>query len=106
MPSESDRRRDGGAGYHLTDELIEEGFVREIVSKIQSMRKEADFNVTDHIAVYQTGSEKIARLMTENRERNRRRRAGGRYPDRRNGRLQHGMGINGEKTTLGVKVVK
>ena len=35
----------------LTDELIEEGLVREFVSKIQTMRKEADFNVTDHITV-------------------------------------------------------
>ena len=37
----------------LTEELIEEGFVREIVSKLQSMRKDAGFNVTDHIEVYQ-----------------------------------------------------
>ena len=35
----------------LTDELLEEGLVREFVSKIQTMRKEADFNVTDHIIV-------------------------------------------------------
>lgn len=40
----------------LTEELIEEGFVREIVSKLQTMRKEAGFNVTDHIAVTLSGS--------------------------------------------------
>ena len=40
----------------LTEELIEEGFVREIVSKLLSMRKEAGFNVTDHIAVTLSGS--------------------------------------------------
>ena len=34
---------------NLTPELVEEGFVREIVSKVQTMRKEADFNVTDRI---------------------------------------------------------
>ncbi len=42
----------------LTEELIEEGIVRELVSKIQTMRKEAGFNVTDHINIYITGSEK------------------------------------------------
>ena len=48
----------------LTDGLIEEGFVREIISKIQSMRKEADFDVMDHITVYQKGSEKVAQILT------------------------------------------
>ncbi len=43
----------------LTKELIEEGFVRELVSKIQTMRKEADFVVTDHIIITVSGSEKV-----------------------------------------------
>ena len=47
----------------LTDELIEEGFVRELISKVQTMRKEADFNVTDHIAVTFVGSEKIKEVL-------------------------------------------
>ena len=42
--------------------LIEEGFVRELVSKIQTMRKEAGFEVTDHIVVYESGNEKLAEL--------------------------------------------
>ena len=42
---------------NLTPELIEEGFVREVISKIQTMRKEAGFEVMDHIAVYQDGNE-------------------------------------------------
>lgn len=50
----------------LTEELIEEGFVREIVSKLQSMRKDAGFNVTDHIAVSVSGNEKIAELLHKN----------------------------------------
>ena len=104
--SESDRGVTVVLDTTLTDELIEEGFVREIVSKIQSMRKEADFNVTDHIAVYQTGSEKIARLMTENRNAI----AGDVLADDiRIGEMDgYSMewDINGEKTTLGVKVVK
>ncbi|MGL4790692.1 MAG: isoleucine--tRNA ligase [Anaerotignaceae bacterium] len=44
---------------NLTPELIEEGFVREIVSKIQTMRKEANFEVTDRVNVYITGNDKI-----------------------------------------------
>ena len=47
----------------LNEELIQEGFVREIVSKLQSMRKDAGFNVTDHIEVYQQGSEKVAQVL-------------------------------------------
>ena len=44
---------------NLTPELVEEGFVREIISKIQTMRKEAGFEVMDHISIGYTGSEKI-----------------------------------------------
>jgi len=50
----------------LTDELVEEGFVREVVSKLQTMRKEADFNVMDHIEVYVNGNEKVAAIMEKN----------------------------------------
>ena len=49
----------------LTDELIDEGFIRELISKIQTMRKDADFNVTDKIAVTVKGSEKINRIVKE-----------------------------------------
>ncbi|MDD6798471.1 MAG: isoleucine--tRNA ligase [Clostridia bacterium] len=52
----------------LTPELIEEGFVREIISKIQQMRKEADFEVMDKIAVSFEGNEKIAELVKRNEE--------------------------------------
>ena len=48
---------------NLTEELIEEGFVRELVSKIQTMRKEAGFEVTDHIDVYVKGNDRISGLM-------------------------------------------
>ena len=52
----------------LTDELIEEGFVREIISKIQTMRKDADFNVTDHIRVGITGSKKLLAIAERGRD--------------------------------------
>ena len=47
----------------LSDALIEEGFVREIISKVQTMRKEAGFDVTDHITLYEDGSEKLRAIM-------------------------------------------
>ena len=50
----------------LTPELIEEGFVREIVSKVQTMRKEAGFEVMDRIKVFASGNDKIAEVLTAN----------------------------------------
>ena len=52
----------------LTDELIEEGFVREIISKIQTMRKDAGFEVMDYIVISSEGNEKIADLLNKNVE--------------------------------------
>ena len=48
---------------NLSDELIEEGFVRELISKVQTMRKEAGFQVTDHIRVYSGENEKIEKIL-------------------------------------------
>ncbi|MDO5702456.1 MAG: DUF5915 domain-containing protein, partial [Lachnospiraceae bacterium] len=53
---------------HLTPELLEEGFVREIVSKVQTMRKEAGYEVMDRIRIYTSGNEKIAEVMKRNAE--------------------------------------
>ncbi|MCR5580314.1 MAG: isoleucine--tRNA ligase [Pseudobutyrivibrio sp.] len=52
---------------NLTEELLEEGFVREIVSKIQTMRKEADFEVMDRIKVAYSGSDKAAAIFEKNK---------------------------------------
>ena len=52
----------------LTPELVEEGFVRELVSKLQTMRKEAGFNVEDHITAYAMGNDKITALMEANKD--------------------------------------
>ena len=60
--SENDRDLTVVMDTNLTPELIEEGFVREIMSKIQTMRKEAGFEVTDHIRVYLTENEKLTVL--------------------------------------------
>ena len=53
---------------NLTPELIEEGFVREIVSKVQTMRKEAGFEVMDKIHIYAKDNDKILELMKKHKE--------------------------------------
>ena len=52
----------------LSDELIEEGFVREIISKIQTMRKDSGFEVMDNIKVFVDGNDKISAIMDRNAE--------------------------------------
>ncbi len=87
----------------LTPELEEEGFVREIVSKLQSMRKDAGFHVTDHIEVYHQGSEKIAQVLKDHEA--------SILADVLGEACHHGQldgytaqwDINGETTTFGVK---
>ena len=53
---------------NLTPELVEEGFVREIISKIQTMRKEAGFEVMNHINVFQDGNDKLAEILKNHTE--------------------------------------
>ena len=53
---------------NLTSELIEEGFVREIISKIQTMRKEAGFEVMDKIHVYAKDNQRIMDIMENHRD--------------------------------------
>ena len=52
---------------NLSDELIEEGFVREVISKIQTMRKEAGFEVMDKIVVYVSGNNRISDILRNNK---------------------------------------
>ena len=53
---------------NLTDELIEEGFVYEIISKIQTMRKDADFEVMDHIRVSLNGNDRLTAIAEANKD--------------------------------------
>ncbi len=53
---------------NLTEELIEEGFVFEVISKIQTMRKDSKFEVTDHIKVAVTDNEKLGGIVMANKE--------------------------------------
>lgn len=87
----------------LTDELIEEGFVREIISKVQTMRKENGFEVTDRITIFAQGNEKIAKLMQDNAETIKKiTLADELVYDKLDGSTKE-WNINGEKVTLGVK---
>ncbi len=101
--AESDRDLSVVLNTTLTDELIEEGFVRELVSKIQTMRKDAGFEVTDHIAISYNGSEKIDAIIEKYK--------GDIMADTLANEMNKGADgfvkewdINGESVTLGVKV--
>jgi len=52
----------------LNDSLIEEGFVREYISKIQNLRKDSGFEVQNHIEMYYSGNEKLAEIIKNNKE--------------------------------------
>lgn len=89
----------------LTDELIEEGFIRELISKIQTMRKEAGFNVTDHINVTIEGSEKVTGIAVARQNDI----MGDTLADSVKAETPTGFtkewDINGENVTIGVKKV-
>ena len=89
----------------LTPELIEEGNVREIVSKIQTMRKDAGFEVMDHITIYCDKNDKVAEILLRNKESI----SGDTLADNivtgsADGFVKE-QDINGETVTLGVKKI-
>lgn len=65
--SQEDGRMTVVLDTNLTEELIEEGFVLELTSKIQTMRKDAGFEVTDHVRVSLSGNDMLAALAQKNR---------------------------------------
>ena len=87
---------------NLTEELLEEGFVRELVSKLQTMRKEAGFEVMDQIAVYYQGSEKVAGIFERNRDAISKEVLATSVQSSAEGVYQKEWNINGETVTLGV----
>ncbi len=64
--SESDNKITVVLDTKLTPELLEEGFVREIISKVQTMRKEAGFEVMDKITVFAKDNEKVINILNAN----------------------------------------
>ena len=88
---------------NLTPELLEEGFVREIISKLQTMRKEAGFEVMDQIAVSYTAAEKASEIFDRNQDTIRSEvLAVSLMPDKLSGYTKE-WNINGEKVTLSVE---
>ena len=89
----------------LTDELIAEGFVRELISKIQTMRKEAGFNVTDHIEITLSGSQTVTDIALKYKSDI----VGDTLADSLNNTAPTGFvkewDINGETVNIGVKKI-
>ncbi len=89
---------------NLTEELVREGFVRELISKIQTMRKEADFNVTDRIRISYEGTALIGKIFAENAEDIMADTLGLEVVPGATGYVKQ-WNINGEDCTLGVEVI-
>ena len=90
---------------NLSDELIEEGFVNELISKFQNMRKDSGFEVMDRINVYVSGNERIEAIMKKNEEAMATKLlADSVNYDKANASAAE-YTINGEKVTLGVEKV-
>ena len=90
----------------LTPELREEGYVREVISKIQTMRKDSDFQVTDRIKVYVTGNAKIADVMEKIADEIKRVVLADAFVMDAACDNSKEWNINGEKVTIGVEVSK
>ncbi len=104
--TQSDRGVSVTLDIRLTDALIEEGFVRELISKIQSMRKEAGFEVMDRITVYCEGNERIASLMRSNEQSILHDVMGAELRTGETDGFTQQWDVNGEKVTLGVKKIE
>lgn len=68
LSTQSDRDYTVSLDTTLTDELIEEGFVREIISKVQTQRKETGLDVTDRIRLMYSGNEKLAGIFENHKD--------------------------------------
>ncbi len=92
---------------NLTPELIDEGFLREVISKVQTMRKDADFEVTDRIALSYQTSERLSAVIEKSKEDLMRAVLALSVENRpaADGEIVREQNINGEKATLGIKVV-
>ncbi len=88
---------------NLTPELIEEGYVNEIISKLQTMRKDSGFDVTDHITVYVAGNEKIEGYVKANEAEIAKIVLGDKFVYGETSDNAKAWDINGEKVTLSVQ---
>ncbi len=103
--SEGDNTVTVALDTNLTPELLEEGFVREIISKVQTMRKEAGFEVMDHIRLYHQGNEKIEAILNGRAEEIMGEVMADGIESGRTGGYVKEWNINGETVTLGVEKI-
>ncbi len=89
----------------LDEALIEEGFVREIISKVQTMRKDSGFEVTDHIKLGAMGNEKILGILARNSDEILSQTLGEIYTPGELSGNEKVWNINGEEVTLSVEKV-
>ncbi|AOH48411.1 isoleucine--tRNA ligase [Selenomonas sp. oral taxon 920] len=87
----------------LTPELLEEGFVREIISKVQTMRKECGLEVTDHIALDLSGNDKLTQIAAKNESFIREITLADAVSYNAPAGTSKEWNINGEKLTIGIK---
>jgi isoleucyl-tRNA synthetase len=87
----------------LSDALIEEGFVREIISKVQTMRKESGFEVTDHIRLGAAGNERILAVIGRNSDEIKSEILADEYTEGMLSGNEKKWNINGEEVTLSVE---
>ena len=90
---------------NLTPELIEEGYAAELVSKIQTMRKESDFNVTDHIKVSLNGNDKLSEIAERSKESISGKVLADVLTSGQTYKVNKDWDINGEKVTISIEVV-
>jgi isoleucyl-tRNA synthetase len=91
---------------NLTPELLTEGFVRELISKIQTMRKEAGFEVMDHIRVYSKGNETIETILKAHEEEVKSEVLADSIQYETTAGYEKEWNINGENVTLGVEKIQ
>ena len=88
---------------NLTPELLEEGFVREVISKVQTMRKDAGFEVMDHIRVSMQDNDKVREIVQNNQAEIQSEVLADEVAYEHAAGFTKEWNINGEKVTLGVE---
>ena len=103
--SEADNQMTVVLDTNLTDELVEEGFVYEVISKIQTMRKDAGFEVMDHIRVCVCGNDRVEGIVMGNRDMIAGKVLADEFVSGQSLAVSKEWNVNGETVTIGVEKV-
>ncbi|MBQ1897173.1 MAG: isoleucine--tRNA ligase, partial [Lachnospiraceae bacterium] len=90
---------------NLTEELIEEGFAAELVSKVQTMRKDSGFEVMDHIRISLNGNEKLLGIVKKNEEQISTKLLADEITSGKDFAFSKEWDINGEKVTISLEKI-